>query len=72
MSILNDSRQHGTDEEREEWMQEVKREFRRDEAREEEREEVKEYARDYKRRRRICNHCGCKFTTHETVYAITE
>jgi hypothetical protein len=36
MSILNDDRQYGTDEEREEWMQEVKREYREQEAKDNE------------------------------------
>ena len=31
MSILNDDRQHGTDEERQEWLQEVNWEYRREE-----------------------------------------
>lgn len=36
MSILNDDRQYGTDEEREEWMQEVKREYREQEVKDNE------------------------------------
>lgn len=35
MSILNDDRQYGTDEEREEWEQEVNREYRQQEANDE-------------------------------------
>lgn len=31
MSILNDDRQYGTDEERQEWLQEVNSEYRREE-----------------------------------------
>lgn len=31
MSILNDDRQYGTDEERQEWVQEVNSEYRREE-----------------------------------------
>ena len=36
MSIFNDDRQDGSDEQRREWMEEVKQEYRREQGREEE------------------------------------